>query len=238
MTDKIRTLAIEGMLIVVSILVAFAIDAWWDERQERTQERRILESLLVEFRDNVEMLPFYRDGLKEGAVAGRELLAAMREAGPGGQVRMSPRTVGWVISHMSADPQTSTLSAVLQSGELRFITNSDIRKKLVNWPRIVADTVENDIMLRETWEPPMLDALSRAGEISSVLDVSDECWFDDSGADCPTVPVVLEYDQRVLGLLIPVIGFSEEGARELDGLIRETAAIADLIEQELASRKF
>ena len=31
-----------GVLIVVSILVAFAIDAWWDERQEDAQRERIL----------------------------------------------------------------------------------------------------------------------------------------------------------------------------------------------------
>jgi len=42
MTDRVnsswaRVLA-EGSAIVVSILLAFGIQAWWEERQERTEE--------------------------------------------------------------------------------------------------------------------------------------------------------------------------------------------------------
>ena len=33
------TLFIEGVAIVVSILLAFAIDAWWDQRKGRAEER-------------------------------------------------------------------------------------------------------------------------------------------------------------------------------------------------------
>ena len=32
---------IEAILIVISILVAFAIDAWWQERQEREGTRSV-----------------------------------------------------------------------------------------------------------------------------------------------------------------------------------------------------
>ena len=39
----------EGAAIVVSILLAFAIDAWWEERQERTEEQQILLDLADEF---------------------------------------------------------------------------------------------------------------------------------------------------------------------------------------------
>jgi hypothetical protein len=39
----------EGLAIVVSILLAFAIDAWWEQRQDTAEERRILVSLRDEF---------------------------------------------------------------------------------------------------------------------------------------------------------------------------------------------
>ena len=39
----------EGGAIVVSILLAFAIDAWWEERQERVEEQQILQDLADEF---------------------------------------------------------------------------------------------------------------------------------------------------------------------------------------------
>jgi hypothetical protein len=46
-----KRLIAEGMAIVVSILLAFSIDAWWNDLQERKDEAVILTTLLVEFRD-------------------------------------------------------------------------------------------------------------------------------------------------------------------------------------------
>ena len=39
----------EGGAIVASILLAFAIDAWWDEREIRIEEQQVLHSLHDEF---------------------------------------------------------------------------------------------------------------------------------------------------------------------------------------------
>ena len=45
---RLRVLT-EGFVIVASILLAFGIDAWWDGRQERAEEQRLLVSLADEF---------------------------------------------------------------------------------------------------------------------------------------------------------------------------------------------
>ncbi len=47
-----KRISAEGVAIVVSILLAFSIEAWWAERQERAEERGLLESLYVEFEVN------------------------------------------------------------------------------------------------------------------------------------------------------------------------------------------
>ena len=39
----------EGAAIVVGILLAFAIDAWWEERELRIEEQQVLEGLREEF---------------------------------------------------------------------------------------------------------------------------------------------------------------------------------------------
>ena len=41
-------LVAEGAVIVVSILLAFAVDAWWDSRQERAREDAYLRELVVD----------------------------------------------------------------------------------------------------------------------------------------------------------------------------------------------
>ena len=40
------------LIVVLSILVAFSLDAWWNQRLERRDERDVLESLSVEMQTN------------------------------------------------------------------------------------------------------------------------------------------------------------------------------------------
>lgn len=41
--------AVEGAAIVISILLAFAIDAWWEERGDRQAEVLLLQRLQADF---------------------------------------------------------------------------------------------------------------------------------------------------------------------------------------------
>ena len=57
-TNKIawKRLSVEAAAIVGSILLAFAIDAWWEDRNDVELERRLLTVLLAEFEQNRELL--------------------------------------------------------------------------------------------------------------------------------------------------------------------------------------
>ena len=46
-----KRLSAEGVAIVVSILLAFWIDAWWDSQKNVAEEREILVGLEAEFMD-------------------------------------------------------------------------------------------------------------------------------------------------------------------------------------------
>jgi len=43
---------LEAIAIVASILLAFAIDAWWDDRKERVLEQEVLHDLRAEYEDH------------------------------------------------------------------------------------------------------------------------------------------------------------------------------------------
>jgi hypothetical protein len=59
-----KRLSVEAAAIVASILLAFAIDAWWEERLERDSERRYLESLLADVRTDVNEYAFLTSELE------------------------------------------------------------------------------------------------------------------------------------------------------------------------------
>ena len=51
-----KRLTVEAAAIVGSILLAFAIDAWWADRQDRAEEQRIFLGLKSEFEQNLGLI--------------------------------------------------------------------------------------------------------------------------------------------------------------------------------------
>ena len=51
-----RRIFAEGAAIVAGILLAFAIDAWWDDQVEIKEEQRLLAALANEFESNINVL--------------------------------------------------------------------------------------------------------------------------------------------------------------------------------------
>ncbi|MDX1514954.1 MAG: hypothetical protein R3174_14555 [Gammaproteobacteria bacterium] len=61
-----KRLIIESAAIVASILLAFAIDAWWDNRNNRADERVVLQSLLDDLRNKLDYAE--RDRIRRQAI--------------------------------------------------------------------------------------------------------------------------------------------------------------------------
>ncbi len=232
-SERFRSALAEGLLIVASILVAFAIDAWWEERQNRAEERRILESLRAEFRANVAYLPEFIEAHRRTAYYAKQLTDRMRDAGPGGEFSVSIAQLAQVIDNRSTDPQTGALNAILQSGELRYVSNRRIRESLARWPRLVTDAIENEQLLRTQWGPLLHTALVEDVDISSLQDMDDACWGDPTLEQCGASAVTLVWDTEVIGYLSPVGGFSAEAARELERLMQEAGNMVAILDKEL-----
>lgn len=47
-----KRLLVEGLVIVISILLAFGIEAWWQDRQEKAQEIELLKAIRQDFVEN------------------------------------------------------------------------------------------------------------------------------------------------------------------------------------------
>lgn len=68
-------LFIEGFVIVASILLAFAIDAWWDERQEAEEAMLQVDRLVAELEANVFLLERQIEDLDVTTAAAQRFLA-------------------------------------------------------------------------------------------------------------------------------------------------------------------
>ncbi len=82
----------EGIAIVVSILLAFAIDAWWDGSREREREATVLEGLQTEFEANRERLE-YNLGRHERVEDAAAILLDVAD----GRLTIPTDSLGWLL---------------------------------------------------------------------------------------------------------------------------------------------
>jgi hypothetical protein len=133
-------LAAESAAIVASILLAFAIDAWWADRGETNREQEILGALLDDFRasrDEIDRWLAYHRAAKETAT--RLLQVATGEGDP-----VSAAEFDRFLSDLTwIDPRrhftTLTLDAVIAGGEIALIRDVDLRRQIAGWPSRIED---------------------------------------------------------------------------------------------------
>lgn len=121
----------EGLVIVISILLAFAIDAWWDERAEAVAERRSLDQFIDEM-DLYERLLGQADETTRRAISATEtLLDAIHTQSPmeAGAFEASVREITYMYHLGEATP---TFDRLLSAGNLGQLGSADLRRSLAN----------------------------------------------------------------------------------------------------------
>jgi hypothetical protein len=138
-TDRIpwARVALEGVVIVGSILLAFGIEAGWEARGERQERRAVVAALQSDF-------AAAREGL-DGLQANNQEIEATAEAVSAALVASSatiavpPEDVVQLIRTPTYDPPLGELRSLIQSGRVSLIRDADLRSALATWETLVAD---------------------------------------------------------------------------------------------------
>ena len=150
----------DGCAIVLSILLAFGIDALWDERQEAARQAEQLESVLAEFESNLDALPRFTNRHERLVQSVVELYGRLQGAGGEGVVEVPDSLLVWALVNNSFEPSDGALSALIQSAGLQRIRNPALRDALASWPRAVANAAENELRQGNIERPAVMDALA------------------------------------------------------------------------------
>ena len=133
-----RRTAAEGAAIVISILLAFAIDAWWEERQDRQEEQRILLGLQLEFAAIEQQLSNHREQLLHDLDSLRMLFDVIE-----GRAEVTSAIIDNALLDLmrplTSDIANGTLHALLGSGQLELLSDRDLRQNLVDWESVMGE---------------------------------------------------------------------------------------------------
>jgi len=157
-----RRIAVESGAVILSILLAFSIDALWDQHQERTREDVLLRGILADYRAS-------RPNLAERldlALRMARTTAMLRDL-VSGRTGGTPLTVPdslilGVLGGPTYEPATNTLDAALGSGEIELIRSDEIRAELATWRRTLLDTTEDEVEVRRLTNEQLVPSLGSA----------------------------------------------------------------------------
>lgn len=125
----------EGVAIVLSILLAFSIDAWWQDRVEGQREQEALMALLDDFEKTNKYISKGRDFHLAVQRSNIELLEAVtsRESSLSDEQieRLLVNLTWWDgESHFS----TGAINSLVFGGDLALIENNALRQLVADWP--------------------------------------------------------------------------------------------------------
>jgi hypothetical protein len=128
-------LTIEGAAIIASILLAFAIDAWWQGRGEEHREQKILVALLDDFERSKANILEGRIFHTEVQQSNQKLLQAVatgENSLTNEEIRRLVGDLGWWDSQSYFS--TGALNSLVFGGELSLIKDDELRQLLADWP--------------------------------------------------------------------------------------------------------
>ena len=137
---------VEALAVVASILLAFTIDAWWEERGLRIEEQQVLQGLREEFLSVHKVLSQHLSEHLKGLQSLEDFLIAAE----GGNVKEGTPIVDAVVlellSPMTSDLGSGTLAALLSSGRIEILTNRTLRAKLASWEGVIGEVWDDQAL--------------------------------------------------------------------------------------------
>jgi len=240
-TSKIawKRLSIEAVAIVASILLAFAIDAWWKDRVEVELEQRLLSALLVEFDQNAELLREARTFYEQRYMEALRILNYLEDGVTDlDQAEIGEDLRGLLISH-SMHLESGSHDGLLASGELSLIRDEDLRNRLAAWPSYVKEWSEEQEMVFSYVRRELYPALANSVRVRTIA--RDFAAFPD-GESPPLAPRgakeeiatinvdnIVAFDNLVYGRAQGLWYAMRDG----ETLLARTTAITELIRQYL-----
>ena len=150
----------EGVLIVLSILLAFAIEAWWSERGDRRAEIEALQGLHEDFVQTVDRLAEARSEHAQIRAASVRLLSM---TGPNAETSDSDITLDSLVMTLIGGPIVfpvmATYDALIASGQVDILSSAELRRALATWAASMADLAQLEREARAQMDQRLLPFL-------------------------------------------------------------------------------
>ena len=235
-----KRIAVEALAIIASILLAFAIDAWWDDRRDRIAEQNYLGSLRQEIVESINLAIDNIERRKDTIAAHEALIQQIQ-----GATRASESELYELISYASLPiqyiPPRSVFNDIVASGATLLIRSDELRLALAEFDQGIRWLERVDDSSWSVWEnrlQPLLEGrVPRVERLRQGLrnSLRDDVPFGES-LHKPDFDGVLA-DPRFEDMLAERWLRLQNGLNALKGVNAMAERIVGLIDVELETEK-
>lgn len=191
----------EAIAIVASILIAFALDAWWNRRSEAVQERALLTALEEDFSSaaaNFEIV-------KAGHLAELQSSKVLIDYGESGRIPIGDQArIDTLVSNQFSrrifDPAMGTVQSILGSGRIDLITNPELITELTRWSSAVEALQRTELDSRRHFNEYVFPFLATRLDVED-LDKGFSQFVDFPWEQDPAEAYRIALDQEFLNLI-------------------------------------
>ena len=138
---------VEGLTIIVSILLAFSIDAWWSDHVQRQEIHSAMEALHADFVGVVDEL----DRASRPNMRRRDAAIYLRQASRNELESLSSDSLQTLLHYTmimaTVDAKTATLNGLISSGRLSLISDQKLRDGIADWHQSLNDLMGTQELL-------------------------------------------------------------------------------------------
>jgi hypothetical protein len=191
-----KRLFAEGIVIIISILLAFLIDAWWNDRLEDQREREQLTAMRIEFAESLLALGSLRESVKHHASNIDQFISLLKTS-EDKPVSISADLIGSSIMWRTSDVSTSALDSLIASGGLNHLDNQLLKANLAKLPASLLDLTEDEVLAMNFAETIMADYLVKNG-------LAEVAYANRIKFDIPAASrnVAIQSSDELIGLLM------------------------------------
>jgi len=147
---RVAKLALEGSVVVASILIAFALDAWWEDRQLRQETAEDLAIVQFELAENIRLAQLIMDTMNQVIAANNTLIAELITQPDSALIEIDDTTIFWgIFISPTFDPSLGGTDAWIAAGRLGNLGSPVLRQRLASVRGKVEDVVEEQRIARE-----------------------------------------------------------------------------------------
>lgn len=222
---RLMQMARASIAILAAILVAFALDAWWEERREFGQMLDALDAVALEIDRNIAIL--------EEAVAHNREVAAygfdIARLAPEDVAGLSPERIAALAKFTDYNLvrlQQGAVTAFIEGGFLAVVPDRMLRSEIAGLPRI-QEEIDEEMMAVNKGQEQLEDRMGSNLSIEEMLSLMS----DPRNAGRTLIESISEDDQARRALIMRSFFLGDLYASELEEAISLLEATRTHIEQ-------